>query len=94
MRKDTSHLIPLTANAGLAPVLLLDGNCTYNELQDCADMRLHAAKDLLRSLSLLESVEAEGRDLQHFAHAAAMLLEDACDLAAAARQAARRESSA
>ncbi|MDH4873587.1 hypothetical protein [Pseudomonas sp. BN515] len=90
MNKDTPHLIPLTGNAGKAPVLLLDGNCSYNDLQDCADMRLSAAKDMLRSLSLLDSSEADGRDLQNFAHAAAVLLEDASDLLAAARQAVRR----
>lgn len=90
MHKDTPHLIPLTGNAGKTAVLLLDGNCSYDDLQDCADVRLHAAKHLLRGVSLMESSDAGGRDLRHVAHAAALLLEDACDLLAAARQAARR----
>ncbi|WP_271410027.1 hypothetical protein [Pseudomonas sp. Q1-7] len=91
MHTDFLHLIPLTANAGTTAVLLLNGSRSYAELQDCADMRLHAAKNLLRSLSLLESQEADGRDLMHVTHAAAVLLEDACDLLDAARKAAGRE---
>jgi hypothetical protein len=47
---------------------------------------------LLRSLASLELTDANERDLQHFANAAHMLLEDACDLIAAARRAARREA--
>lgn len=92
MHTDFPHLIPLTANAGTTAVLLLNGSRSYVDLQDCADMRLHAAKNLLRSLSLSDSREADGRDLMNVAHAAAVLLEDACDLLAAARKAAGREA--
>jgi hypothetical protein len=90
MHKDfpnpSAELIPLTGNAGSTPVLLLDASCSAIDLQDCADRRLNAARGLLRSLASLESPEAEGSDLLHFADAAHLLLTDACDLLAAARR--------
>jgi hypothetical protein len=87
-----TNFIPLTGNTGTTPVLLLDGGCSYIDLQECAESRLYAARGLLRSLASLELTDANERDLQHFANAAHMLLEDACDLIAAARRAARREA--
>lgn len=84
--------IPLTANAGITPVLLLDGNRACVELQDCADMRLNAARGLLHSLASMTPGDVDGRDLMHIADAAQLLLTDACDLVAAARKAARREA--
>ncbi|MCO6056003.1 hypothetical protein NG726_04885 [Pseudomonas sp. MOB-449] len=90
--RPSSTLIPLTANAGVTPALLLDGSCSYADLQDCADMRLNAARGLLHSLATMAPGEVDGRDLTHIADAAQLLLTDACDLLAAARKAARREA--
>ncbi|MDH4557821.1 hypothetical protein E8F11_22060 [Pseudomonas sp. BN417] len=92
MHTDFSNLIPLTGNAGTTPVLLLDGSCAYIDLQECADMRLNAARGLLHSLATMAPGQADERDLVHFADAAQLLLADACDLLAAARKAARREA--
>lgn len=91
-RHTLSDLIPLTGNAGATPVLLLDGSCSYMDLQDCADLRLNAARGLLHSLATMAPGQADERDLVHFADAAQLLLTDACDLLAAARKAAQREA--
>ncbi|MFZ6045673.1 hypothetical protein ACFW0H_06065 [Pseudomonas sp. CR3202] len=88
----SAELVPLTGNAGTTPVLLLDGSCSYIDLQECADMRLNAARGLLHSLASMAPGQADERDLVHFADAAQLLLTDACDLLAAARKAARREA--
>ncbi|MFC5695631.1 hypothetical protein ACFPU0_08675 [Pseudomonas sp. GCM10022186] len=72
-------------------MLLLDGSCSYIDLQECADLRLNAARGLLHSLASMSPGQADGRDLVHFADAAQLLLTDACDLLAAARKAACRE---
>ncbi len=92
MHTDFLNLIPLTANAGTTPVLLLDGACSYLDLQECADLRLNAARGLLHSLATMAPGQADERDLVHFAEAAQLLLTDACDLLAAARKAAHRET--
>ncbi|GAC1034395.1 hypothetical protein thsps21_52240 [Pseudomonas sp. No.21] len=90
----TPALVPLTANAGNTPVLLLDGSQPYIELQDCAEMRLSAARGLMRGLASLSPRQADDLDLDlvGMVHAAHVLLTDACDLVAAAHLAARRES--
>ncbi|WP_052659152.1 hypothetical protein [Pseudomonas sp. LFM046] len=88
----SAELIPLTGNARRTPVLLLDGSCSSLDLQECADLRLNAARGLLQSLASIEPGYADERDLVHFAQAAELLLTDACDLLLAARTAMRREA--
>lgn len=85
------ELIPLTGNATDTPVLLLDTRCSYIDLQECADMRLNAVRGLLRSLSTMEPGYADHRDLVNVTQAAEILLTDAYDLLAAARQAVHRQ---
>ncbi|WP_052659260.1 hypothetical protein [Pseudomonas sp. LFM046] len=87
---DDSRFIPLSENAIKAPVLLLDSSCSYDDLQDCAEQRLHAAKNLLLRFTCMKIDIAESRDLVSVANAAHLLLADASDLFAAARKAALR----
>lgn len=86
-----ANLIPLTGNPTKAPVLLLDANQPFAEIQECAERRLGAARDLLQSLACLKIEAASGHDISNLADAACLLLEDASDLFKAAGQAARRE---
>ncbi|HBO5639836.1 hypothetical protein GFM12_06865 [Pseudomonas aeruginosa] len=86
-----TKFVPLTTNATDAPVLLIDSNRPYLELQECAEQRLSTARALLWSLSSMVITHADGRDVNHLADAAYLLLEDASDLFQAARQAALRE---
>ena len=88
---DDSRFIPLSENAAQAPVLLLDASAAYLDLQDCAEQRLHAAKNLLLSISCMQIDIAESRDLVCLANAAHLLLSDASDLFSAARKAALRK---
>ncbi|MFZ6045681.1 hypothetical protein ACFW0H_06105 [Pseudomonas sp. CR3202] len=86
-----TKLVPLTSNATNAPVLLIDASRPYLELQESAEQRLSTARNLLWSLSTMVITHADGRDVNHLADAAYLLVEDASDLLQAARQAALRE---
>jgi hypothetical protein len=88
---DDSRFIPLSENAVQAPVLMLDASAAYLDLQDCAEQRLHAARNLLLSISCMQIDIAESRDLVCLANAAHLLLSDASDLFSAARKAALRK---
>jgi hypothetical protein len=86
-----ADLRPLSANPSGSSVLLLDGSRSYMELQETAEYRLVAARDLLASLSCMEGSCVDGRDLANVADAAYLLLSDASDLFRAAREAVRRD---
>ncbi|AOE84646.1 hypothetical protein [Pseudomonas sp. TCU-HL1] len=86
-----TKLVPLTTNATDAPVLLIDANRPYLELQEAAEQRLSTARDLLWSLSSMVITHADGKDVSRVADAAYVLLEDASDLFQAARKASLRD---
>lgn len=84
-------LLPLTTNPTQTPVLLVDTNAPYRDLQECAEQRLSVAKGLLSSLASIKMTAAHADELGKFADAAYLLLEDASDLFKAAHNAAKRE---
>ena len=85
-----SNHIALTTNPNQHPVLVLDAGASFNDLQECAQQRLSAAKGLLLSLACMNISQASSTDLNNVADAAYLLLEDASDLFKAARNAAGR----
>ena len=86
-----NKLIPLTTNPSHAPVLLIDTNASYIDIQEYAEQRLCAAKGLLFSLSCMSISRADAKDVSGIADAAYLLLADASDLFNAARKAAVAE---
>lgn len=86
-----ANLAPLTTSPTNTPVLLVDTDASYLDLQECAEQRLHAAKGLLSSLASITITTAHADELSKFADAAHLLLEDASDLFKAAHRAAKRE---
>ncbi|MCY1276075.1 hypothetical protein D9M68_310480 [compost metagenome] len=86
-----TDLRPLTSNPTEGPVLLLDASRPYLDLQESAETRLSAVRGLMHSLACMTLDHASAQDLSNVATAAALLLDDACDLFKAARQAAQRE---
>lgn len=65
---------PLQGNFSVGPTLYID-----TEARASAVHRLKAARNLLNSVTCLCVKEAEGHDLEHFANAAHMLVQDGCD---------------
>ncbi|WP_165668698.1 hypothetical protein [Metapseudomonas otitidis] len=86
-----TDLRPLSANPSGSSVLLLDGSRSYLDLQETAEYRLMAARDLLASFAYMEGSCADGRYLANVAEAANLLLSDAYDLLRAAREAVQRD---
>jgi hypothetical protein len=70
---------PLQANTSVSPTLFIDTEAGASDLLDTAAHRIKAARDLLNSVSCLCMKNAEGYDLEHFANAAHLLLQDGCD---------------
>ena len=70
---------PLQANTGVGATLFIDTEAGASDLLETAAHRIKAARDLLNSVSCLCLKNAEGYDLEHFANAAHLLLQDGCD---------------
>lgn len=71
--------LPLQANTSVGPTLFIDTEAGASDLLETAAQRIKAARDLLNSVSCLCMKNAEGYDLEHFANAAHLLLQDGCD---------------
>ncbi|AEV65821.1 hypothetical protein [Pseudomonas ogarae] len=70
---------PLQANTSVGATLFIDTEAGASDLLETAAHRIKAARDLLNSVSCLCLKNAEGYDLEHFANAAHLLLQDGCD---------------
>ena len=88
--------VPLSAHpTHKRPALLIDRHASFDELHDCAGLRLSAARDMLFTVTTLggesKGGAIDGRDLSSIAHAAYLLLNDADDLMSIAGHAHSRE---
>ncbi|MBK5409199.1 hypothetical protein JFU58_11695 [Pseudomonas sp. TH34] len=70
---------PLDSNISCDPVLFLNPDADARGLLETATQRIEAARNLLNSVICLSTERVEGADLQHFASAAQLLLQDGCD---------------
>ncbi|WP_191489754.1 hypothetical protein [Pseudomonas sp. FEN] len=70
---------PLQSNLTDAPVLYLKLDVPVRNLYEFAIQRLKSARDLSHSLTCMSIGNTCDRDLQHFASAAYLLLQDGCD---------------
>ncbi|MEO8647055.1 hypothetical protein, partial [Pseudomonas sp.] len=59
--------------------LYIDTEARASDLLETATHRIKAARNLLNSVVCLCIKDAEGHDLEHFANAAHMLIQDGCD---------------
>lgn len=80
---------------GSSPVLLINGEASYEKLANAADHRLEAVSDLLETMALSASGASglSGRDLHNVAWAAHLLASDALDLLRVSATAHERELS-
>lgn len=88
--------VPLSAHpTQKRPAMLIDRRASFDELHDCAGLRLSAARDMLFTVTTLGGESrggaVDGRDLANIAHAAYLLLNDADDLMSVAGHAHSRE---
>ncbi|QVW23861.1 hypothetical protein KJF94_29200 [Pseudomonas hormoni] len=74
-----SRYHPLQGNFSVGPTLYIDTEARASDLLETAVHRLKAARNLLNSVTCLCIKNAEGHDLEHFANAAHMLIQDGCD---------------
>ncbi|MHC8406788.1 hypothetical protein [Pseudomonas sp. TMB3-21] len=74
-----SNFHPLQGNFSVGPTLYIDTDARASDLLETAVHRLKAARNLLNSIACLCVREAEGHDLEHFANAAHILIQDGCD---------------
>lgn len=70
---------PLQANTSVGATLFINTEAGASDLLETAIHRIRAARDLLNSVSCLCTKNVEGYDLEHFANAAHLLLQDGCD---------------
>ncbi|HEX4551425.1 hypothetical protein [Pseudomonas sp.] len=70
---------PLQGNISTTPTLYLDTEATASALLENAKYRINTVRNLLNSVSCLCVRDSEGHDLEHFASAAHILLQDGCD---------------
>jgi len=70
---------PLQSNLTEVPVLYLNLDTPVRDLYECAIQRIKAARDLSHSLTCMSIGNTCDRDLQHFASASYLLLQDGCD---------------
>jgi hypothetical protein len=70
---------PLQGNFSVGPTLFIDTEAKASDLLETDTHRIKAARNLLNSVTCLCIKNAEGRDLEHFANAAHMLIQDGCD---------------
>ena len=64
----------------LIPCLLIDNQTPPDVIHANASARIVAVTQLLESVSRFDGMSADGVDLKHITHAAALLLRDGCDL--------------
>ncbi|MPQ70834.1 MULTISPECIES: hypothetical protein [unclassified Pseudomonas] len=72
--------LPQTDNPHSFSVLLIDTEAPYSALLACAEQRFRATKCLLKSLSLMSVQTLENDDLSAVSEAAALLLQEGCDV--------------
>nr|WP_315446763.1 hypothetical protein [uncultured Pseudomonas sp.] len=70
---------PLQGNISTTPTLYIDTEAKASALLETAKHRLNILRNMLNSVSCLCVNDAEGHDLEHFASAAHILLQDGCD---------------
>ncbi|MBC8996378.1 hypothetical protein IAI51_07560 [Pseudomonas sp. N40(2020)] len=70
---------PLQGNISTTPTLYIDTEAKASALLETAKHRLNILRNMLNSVSCLCVKDAEGHDLEHFASAAHILLQDGCD---------------
>ncbi|POA34985.1 MULTISPECIES: hypothetical protein [Pseudomonas] len=70
---------PLQSNLSLDPTLFINLDADACDLFETAIHRLKIGRNLLNSVSCLSVKDAEGYDLEHFANAAHLLIQDGCD---------------
>ncbi|MBN3861718.1 hypothetical protein HCU66_05695 [Pseudomonas frederiksbergensis] len=70
---------PLQGNFSIGPTLYIDTEAKVSDLLETATHRIKAARNLLNSITRLCIKDAEGHDLEHFANAAHVLIQDGCD---------------
>jgi len=74
-----SRYHPLQGNLSVVPALYIDTEARVSDLLEAATHRIKAARNLLNSVACLCVKDAEGHDLEHFANAAHILIQDGCD---------------
>lgn len=67
------------ATSASALTLYIDTEARTSDLLETAVHRIKAARNLLNSVTCLCVKDAEGHDLEHFANAAHILIQDGCD---------------
>jgi hypothetical protein len=70
---------PLQGNFSVGPTLYIDTEAKASDLLETATHRFKAARNMLNSVVCLCVKDAEGHDLEHFANAAHILIQDGCD---------------
>jgi len=70
---------PLKGNFSVGTTLYIDTEAKVTDLLETATHRIKAARNLLNSVTCLCVKDAEGHDLEHFASAAHILIQDGCD---------------
>ncbi|MHC8306394.1 hypothetical protein [Pseudomonas sp. PB3P13] len=70
---------PLQGNFSVGPTLYIDTDARASDLLETAVHRFKAARNLLNSVACLCVKDADGHDLEHFANAAHILIQDGCD---------------
>ena len=70
---------PLQGNFSAGPTLYIDTDARAPIFFETATHRIKAARNLLNSVTCLCVKDAEGHDLEHFANAAHILIQDGCD---------------
>ncbi|VVO86778.1 hypothetical protein [Pseudomonas fluorescens] len=69
----------LQGNFSVGPTLYIDTEARASDLHETAVHRIKAGRNLLNSVTCLCVKDAEGHDLEHFANAAHILIQDGCD---------------
>ncbi|EJM94285.1 hypothetical protein PMI34_01415 [Pseudomonas sp. GM74] len=70
---------PLQSNFSVGTTLYIDTEARASDLLETATHRIKAARNLLNSVTCLCVKDAEGHDLEHFASAAHILIQEGCD---------------
>ncbi|MFW0753436.1 hypothetical protein ACN1C3_01620 [Pseudomonas sp. H11T01] len=74
-----TNYTPLQSNLSVVPTLFLNIDADACDLFETAIQRIKAGRNLLNSVTCLSVKDAEGYDLEHFANAAHLLIQDGCD---------------
>jgi hypothetical protein len=70
---------PPHGSFSVGPTLYIDTEARPSDLLETAFHRIKAARNLLNSVTCLCVKDVEGHDLEHFANAAHILIQDGCD---------------